>query len=99
MAETRYISPKTGWKAKPLQAAGDNGDFLQTDVPPKGLACARSLSRYDQLIEGLTVQREMANRGQTSGNQRKGVIDRKLTKDVKHDIILKKLYQQYLKHM
>ena len=65
MAETRYISPKTGWKAEPLQAAGDNGDFLQTDVPPKGLACARSLSRYDQPIEGLTVQREMANRGQT----------------------------------
>lgn len=69
MAETRYISPKTGWKAKPLQAAGDNGDFLQTDVPPKGLACARSLSRYDQLIEGLTVQRERANRGQTEGKQ------------------------------
>ena len=43
---------------------------------------------------------------QTEGKQRankwepaKGVIDRKLTKDVKHDIILKKLYQQYLKHM
>lgn len=69
MAETRYISPKTGWKAELLQAAGDNGDFLQTDVPPKGLACARSLSRYDQPIEGLTVQRERANRGQTEGKQ------------------------------
>lgn len=69
MAETRYISPKTGWKAELLQAAGGQRGLSTNRCTPKGLACARSLSRYDQPIEGLTVQRERANRGQTEGKQ------------------------------
>ena len=93
MAETRYISPKTGWKAELLQAAGGQRGLSTNRCTPQRAGLCKVTKQIDQPIEGLTVQRERANRGQTSGNQRKGVIDRKLTKDDKHDIILKKMYQ------